>query len=309
MEYSYGNADEGQVIFHPHQQIDGSSIDVSKYDDLVRPTTVDEDETPTKVTPSDQDVLPSTYKSIFDHQEENLRQLAKDTEEELDIRPTNEKFSDFVKGEINTNGSEDFDYDIDTSPKAEVPRLDLNQFESYLRDELNNLNAEFLSKVDQQFSEYLALTVEQIIFDRNLADKDFVKIFKTEEEYSESLDASNTAIRKIVDQKILDFAQDHIDAQTQSVEKLVKAQIKILKDLAAKNGGFPDTHSMQVALFAQLAFKYTQKSQRIYSKLEKKYIGETIREVTAKLNEIDHKPTFLQTDKEKKRAKEALEKN
>lgn len=93
------------------------------------------------------------------------------------------------------------------------------------------------------------------------------------------------------------------------MEKLVKAQIKILKDLAAKNGGFPDTHSMQVALFAQLAFKYTQKSQRIYSKLEKKYIGETIREVTAKLNEIDHKPTFLQTDKEKKRAKEALEKN
>lgn len=232
----------------------------------------------------------------------------------MDISHIDRNFSDYVRGKTHTISDQDdetYDYQIDGEEASNepIPRLDLDKFEIYLQEEAQSLNSQFLAKVDQQFAEYLSLTVNQIIFDRNLASKEFLNIFRTEDEYSESLDEKAAIVSKIVDQQEIDFATDHIDQQTKLVNKLVKDYVATLRKLAKSNEGFPDTEAMRVALFGQVAFKYEQKCQRIYSKISDKWIGDTIRKVTAKLNEIEGIPTFLNSKAEKKAAKDALKKN
>jgi len=135
--------------------------------------------------------------------------------------------------------------------------------------------------------------MNQIIFDRNLASKEFVDIFRTEENYSASLDEKANETAKIVDKKTMDFIQDHVERQTKMVRELVDQYVKSLKKLAAMNGGFPDTEAMRTALFGQVAFKYEQKCQKIYKLISDKIIGETIVLVKAKLDSLEGKQPFV----------------
>jgi hypothetical protein len=60
----------------------------------------------------------------------------------------------------------------------------------------------------------------------------------------------------IVEQKVVDFAELHSVYQTNLIKNLVKNFMKNLYEKEKLNGGFPDTESMRIALFGQLAFKY-----------------------------------------------------
>ena len=53
------------------------------------------------------------------------------------------------------------------------------------------------------------------------------------------------------------------------------------------NGGFPDTESMKVALFGQIAFMYEQECQGIYKTTSTKYIDLTKTQVTTLLDKIE----------------------
>ena len=99
----------------------------------------------------------------------------------------------------------------------------------------------------------------QIIFDRSLASKEFIDIFRIDENTSELLDKRAQETAKIVDQKVMDFMHLHIEKQTTMVKDLVKKYVDGLKKLEQMNGGFPDTEAMRTALFGQIAFKYEQK--------------------------------------------------
>ena len=52
-----------------------------------------------------------------------------------------------------------------------------------------------------------------------------------------------------------------------------------LKEKELLNGGFPDTDSMRIALFGQVAFRYEQECQEIYKKIKDKIIEDTVKEI------------------------------
>ena len=112
------------------------------------------------------------------------------------------------------------------------------------------MNAQF------QFAEYLGLTMVQLIFDRNLKDSEFIEIFKSEDAYQPVLDKKLVATQHIVEEKHKFFEQAHKEYQTAMVEKLLKSYIQKLQDNEILNGGYPDTDSMKIAIFGQIAFKY-----------------------------------------------------
>ena len=68
---------------------------------------------------------------------------------------------------------------------------------------------------------------------------------------------------------------------------MVSDYIANLKKKEKMNGGFPDTESMKVALFGQIAFMYEQKCQDIYKTISTKYIGQTKDQIAALLDKIE----------------------
>ena len=105
MEYTFGNMDEGQIIFHPHIPQDHSDMDLSNIDISN---------------------LPDDSSVIERHQQKNLERVANEVEKELDIHHIdNEHFSDYVKGKITTidgdeEAGESMDYDIGQNQDKEV---------------------------------------------------------------------------------------------------------------------------------------------------------------------------------------------
>jgi hypothetical protein len=55
---------------------------------------------------------------------------------------------------------------------------------------------------------------------------------------------------------VVDFAEVHSVMQTNLVKTLDEEFMNNLIEKEKLNGGFPDTESMRIALFGQLAFKY-----------------------------------------------------
>ena len=210
MEYSFGNMDEGQIIFHPHIPNEHSDMDLSQFDT-------------SKIDQSDNNDSQPQTDLIEKHQDQNLQKLADELEKELDLNHIDkDHYSDYIKGKTTTiDDDEDYDYDISKDENKEVQRLDLNEFKEHLLDETLKLNTEFLEKTDQTFSEYLALTMNQLIFDRSLSSKEFIDTFRKDENTSESLDRRAQAVQKITDQKVMDFIQLHVDKQTAMVKNVV----------------------------------------------------------------------------------------
>ena len=145
-----------------------------------------------------------------------------------------------------------------------VPRLDLDEFKSELLDQAHALNQDFLQQSQFQFAEYLGLSMIQLIFNRNLESKDFIEIFKSEDAYQPSLDAKLLSAQHIVEENVRSFADIHSVKQTHLIDDLVDDFTTNLHTKEKTNGGFPDTESMKIALFGQLAFSYEQDCQDIY---------------------------------------------
>ena len=83
------------------------------------------------------------------------------------------------------------------------------------------------------------------------------------------------ATQKIVEEKVGFFAEIHSEYQTKMITDLVDSYLADLKEKELMNGGFPDTDSMRIALFGQVAFRYEQKCQEIYKKIRVWIIDET----------------------------------
>jgi hypothetical protein len=120
----------------------------------------------------------------------------------------------------------------------------------------------------------------QLIFDKNLESPDFIEIFKSDDSYQPALDAKLIATQKIVEEKVGFFAQIHAEYQTAMLEKLVEDYMSNLIEKEKTNGGFPDTESMRIALFGQIAFRYEQECQDIYKKIKDKVVSDTTEEIT-----------------------------
>ena len=71
------------------------------------------------------------------------------------------------------------------------------------------------------------------------------------------------------------------------IKKLVDDYVAELVKKEKTNGGFPDTDSMRVALFGQVAFKYEQECQEIYKVIKDKIIKDTITEVNDLLDQLE----------------------
>ena len=127
----------------------------------------------------------------------------------------------------------------------------------------------------------------QLIFDKNLESANFMEIFKSDNKYQPALDSKLEATQKIVEEKVGFFAQIHAEYQTSMVKKLVETYISTLKEKAKSNGGFPDTDSMKIALFGQVAFRYEQECQSIYKKIKDKVIDDTTQQVNELLEQMD----------------------
>ena len=108
----------------------------------------------------------------------------------------------------------------------------------------------------------------QLIFNKNLESKDFIEIFKSEDAYQPSLDAKLLSAQHIVEENVKAFADIHSVKQTHLIDNLVDDFTENLKRKETTNGGFPDTESMKIALFGQLAFTYEQDCQDIYKRTQ-----------------------------------------
>ena len=82
-----------------------------------------------------------------------------------------------------------------------------------------------------------------------------------------------------MEEKVGFFAQIHSEYQTRMIETLVDDYMDNLKEKELLNGGFPDTDSMRIALFGQVAFRYEQECQEIYKKIKDKIIEDTVKEI------------------------------
>ena len=102
------------------------------------------------------------------------------------------------------------------------------------------------------------------MFDKNLEDPEFVKIFRDENQHNDKLDEKLTHVEEIVHDYVEKFGAEHVQRQSDMVETMIKDYLNMLMDQEKKNGGFPDTDAMRVALFGQIAFKYEQRCQKIY---------------------------------------------
>ena len=126
----------------------------------------------------------------------------------------------------------------------------------------------------------------QLIFDKNLESPEFIDIFRSDDSYQPALDNKLAATQKIVEEKVGFFAQVHSEYQTTKMQHIVEDYLIDLKEKEDLNGGFPDTESMRIALFGQVAFKYEQECQEIYKTIKTKIIEDTIKEVNKMLDEM-----------------------
>lgn len=81
------------------------------------------------------------------------------------------------------------------------------------------------------------------------------------------------------------FADLHSVYQTDLVKKLVNEFIINLEVKENLNGGFPDTDSMRIALFGQLAFQYEQDCQTNYKIVKDKVLKDCTIAITALLDQ------------------------
>ena len=126
----------------------------------------------------------------------------------------------------------------------------------------------------------------QLIFDKNLESADFIEIFKSDDSYQPALDNKLVATQKIVEEKVAFFAEIHSEYQTNMMAKLVDDYLTDLKEKELMNGGFPDTDSMRIALFGQVAFRYEQKCQEIYKQIKDWIIKEAVVEINTMLDQM-----------------------
>lgn len=126
----------------------------------------------------------------------------------------------------------------------------------------------------------------QLIFDKNLESAEFIEIFKSDDSYQPALDNKLVATQKIVEEKVGFFAEIHSEYQTKMITDLVDSYLADLKEKELMNGGFPDTDSMRIALFGQVAFRYEQKCQEIYKKIKDWIIDETVVEINKMLDQM-----------------------
>ena len=69
------------------------------------------------------------------------------------------------------------------------------------------------------------------------------------------------------------------------INKIVDDFLKNLEEKEKTNEGFPNTESMKIALFGQLAFKYEQDCQDIYKTVKDKVLKDCEKEINELLDQ------------------------